>query len=444
MRLEIETPRALQPLLYPSRYKGAYGGRGSSKSYFFADLIIERCILKKTDAVCVREIQKSLDKSAKKLIESEIERLKVGHLFKIQKSQIVTPGGGVIIFQGMQDHTADSVKSLEGFDIAWIEEADTLGQKSLDLLRPTIRKEGSEIWASWNPKNPYDPIDRFFRGADRPANSVSVEVNYPDNPFFPNVLRDEMEEDKKTDYPKYLHVWLGQYKLAGDMALIQLAAVMAAVGNTLPESSYRHAPRILGVDCARYGDDETVICFRQGRKVHWIRAFNNLNEMEIARKIINAIQEVHPQGVFMDVTGGYGAGAYDRLLELRYSVLPVIFSGKSDENPELYQNKRIEIWDAMRAWFGLSVSIPHDAKLESGLVAPECIYNKSTGRKQLESKKDIKERLGMSPDRPDALAITFAYPVAGSEEVEVKTKAEKDWLKVTGHGEDKNTAFHLV
>lgn len=210
--LVIDTPEVFEPLLYPSRYKGAYGGRGSGKSHFFAESLVERCILHQgTRWACIREVQKSLEQSVKRLLEDKIEMLKVGHLFNIRKFEIETPGGGIIIFQGMQNHTADSIKSLEGFDGAWVEEAQSLSQRSLDLLRPTIRKEGSELWFSWNPNEDTDPIDAFLRTDNPPPDSVVIKVNYTDNPWLPSVLKAEMEYDRQRDYEKYLHVWEGEY-----------------------------------------------------------------------------------------------------------------------------------------------------------------------------------------------------------------------------------------
>lgn len=209
--LQIQTPRVFLPLLEYSRYKGVYGGRGSGKSHFFAEALIEQCLLEKTDAVCVREVQKSLSQSVKKLLESKIEALGVGHKFEVQESCIKGPFGGIIIFQGMQNHTADSIKSLEGYDIAWVEEAQSLSQRSLDLLRPTIRKNGSEIWFSWNPNLESDPIDTLLRGPNPPPDAIVVEANYNDNPWFPDVLRAEMEYDKRRDPDKYEHIWRGKY-----------------------------------------------------------------------------------------------------------------------------------------------------------------------------------------------------------------------------------------
>jgi phage terminase large subunit len=161
--LRIPTAPVFRPLLEPARYKGAYGGRGSGKSHFFGELMVERCLVSPgTLAVCIREVQKSLLQSSKRLIESKIQSLGVGAHFQVLHDRIVTPGDGLIIFQGMQDSTAESIKSLEGFDIAWVEEAQTLSARSLSLLRPTIRKEGSELWANWNPRRKKDAIDEFF------------------------------------------------------------------------------------------------------------------------------------------------------------------------------------------------------------------------------------------------------------------------------------------
>lgn len=209
--LRIETPRAFLPLLKPSRYKGAWGGRGSGKSHFFAELLIERSIAEKLDIVCVREVQDTLSQSVKKLLEEKIAALNVGHLFDIQRDTIKGPKGGQIIFRGMQNFNADNIKSLEGYDVAWVEEAQSLSQRSLDLLRPTIRKENSELWFSWNPSQATDPVDVLLRGDNPPPDAIVVKANYRDNPWLPKVLHDEIEYDQKRDPDKFAHIWLGEY-----------------------------------------------------------------------------------------------------------------------------------------------------------------------------------------------------------------------------------------
>ena len=212
--LDLATPRKFVPLLKRSRYKGAHGGRGSGKSHFYAEMLVEKAILQPgLRAACVREVQKSLKNSVKLLVEDKIRKLGVQSQFEILESEIRTPGGGIIMFQGMQNHTADSIKSLEGFDVAWVEEAQSLSQRSLDLLRPTIRKPGSELWFSWNPGKPTDPVDVLLRGDNPPVDSVVVEVNWSDNPFLPEELKADLEDDRRRDPDKFLHVWGGHYSL---------------------------------------------------------------------------------------------------------------------------------------------------------------------------------------------------------------------------------------
>lgn len=211
MHLEIATPRWAVPLLSPARYKGAYGGRASGKSHFFAEALVEDMVVDPDlRAVCIREVQKSLKFSAKQLIEDKIEALGVAHLFEVQREEIKRVGGsGVCIFQGMQDHTADSIKSLEGFRRAWVEEAQAISERSLRMLRPTIRAPGAEMWFSWNPDQPDDPVE-FLRRRP-PANSIVVPVNYTDNPFFPEEMREDLEYDQAGDPETFAHVWLGEY-----------------------------------------------------------------------------------------------------------------------------------------------------------------------------------------------------------------------------------------
>lgn len=213
--LDIQTPRVFAPLLQPARYKGVWGGRGSGKSHFFAENLVAQVVMRPgLRAVCIREIQKSLAMSVKQLVTDKIMRLGLADKFELLDKEIRTPGGGVIIFQGMQNHTADSIKSLEGFDVAWVEEAQSLSAHSLKLLRPTIRKPGSEIWFSWNPSHAEDPVDAFLRTTEAEADPeiVAVCANWSDNPWFPDVLNDERERDQRARPDEYDHIWEGGYQ----------------------------------------------------------------------------------------------------------------------------------------------------------------------------------------------------------------------------------------
>ena len=209
--LRIKIAEAYLPLEGPHRYIGAHGGRGSGKSHYFGERWLRDSIAEKLDFVCLRETLKSLEFSVKKLLESKIEAFNAGAYFAVQDRRIMSARGGTTIFEGMQNHTSESIKSLEGFDRGWFEEAQNASDKSLTLLRPTIRKPGSQLWFGWNPYLPSDPVDMLLRGDRPPPDAAVVEVNYDDNPWFPDVLRQEMEYDKQRDPEKFQWVWRGKY-----------------------------------------------------------------------------------------------------------------------------------------------------------------------------------------------------------------------------------------
>jgi phage terminase large subunit len=214
MELIINTPEWFEPWLQPARYKGARGGRGSGKSHAVAELLVESHVVDQNRCtVCARETQRSIKLSVKRSLELKIQQLGVESYFDVKETEIRSRrGSGQIVFEGLQSHTADSIKSLEGFDCVWVEEAQALSQRSLDILRPTIRKEGSELWFTWNPNQPTDPIEALLVCDDPPPSSIVVTANYHDNPWFPDELRAEMEYDRARDPDKYKHIWLGEYQ----------------------------------------------------------------------------------------------------------------------------------------------------------------------------------------------------------------------------------------
>lgn len=218
--LELDTARVFQPLLEPARYKGAHGGRGSGKSHFFGEMLIEDCLSEPGNsggegmrAVCIREVQKDLAQSSKLLIESKLQTLGITEAdgFKVYQDRIATPGDGLMIFKGMQDYTADSIKSLEGFKRAWWEEAQTATAHSLNMLRPTLRAIGSELWFSWNPRRKTDAVDIMLRGAEIPTGAKVVRANWQDNPWFTAELEQERLDCLRMQPDQYDHIWDGGY-----------------------------------------------------------------------------------------------------------------------------------------------------------------------------------------------------------------------------------------
>lgn len=224
----IEIGEAFAGLFEPYRHKAFYGGRGSAKSHTFAGALGIITAKHTKRVVCARQFQNSIKDSVKELIESKLEAL--GYIgnknkpdrFEITKTEIAhKKNGSRYSFIGLE-RNPNSIKSLEGADICWVEEAQGTNQKSMDILIPTIRKPGSEIWWSWNPEDPEDPVDKLFRGKNPPRNSLIKEVSFLDNPYFDETtLRDEMEEMKIRDIERYNHIWLGHYRTLSDATMFR-------------------------------------------------------------------------------------------------------------------------------------------------------------------------------------------------------------------------------
>lgn len=402
--MNIEFPDAFRPLVAPARYKGAWGGRGSGKSHFFGGLLCLRALKQRTRAVCLREVQNSIKDSVKQLLEDKIDAYGLSGHFEITDTQIRGPNESLFVFRGLKNHNAASIKSLEGFDIAWVEEAQTVTQKSLDLLIPTIRMPDSEVWASWNPEKPTDPIDRLLR-KQKPAAAVVVRANYSDNPFFPEVLRADMERDRAIDPAKFDHVWLGGYRDASELQFIPREIIRVAQER---HSQPADGPRIMGLDVARFGDDRTVLVQRVGHRVSRIWQWSSLDLMQTAGRVSEIAVREKPHALFVDGVG-VGGGVVDRLRQLGLKVIDVN-GGARAGNAVRYKNKRAEMWARMRDWLRDLGEIPDDDELAIDLQTPNYTFD-TQNRIQIEKKEDMKKRGLLSPDIADALALTFAEAV---------------------------------
>lgn len=205
----LEFPEKLQCLFEPARYKVAHGGRGSAKSWSFARALLALGAQRKLRILCTREVQKSIKDSVHKLLSDQIEAIGLGWFYQIQNNEIRGANGTEFLFAGLADHTVESIKSYEGVDVVWVEEAHEVSKRSWDILIPTIRKEGSEIWISLNPELESDETySRFV--LDPPSNAVVVQINYSDNPWFPDVLEQERVECLRRDPKGYPQIWEGK------------------------------------------------------------------------------------------------------------------------------------------------------------------------------------------------------------------------------------------
>lgn len=215
--LQAELPSKLQALFRPSRYKILYGGRGGAKSWGIARALLIRAAQAPLRILCAREFQNSIADSAHALLKDQIQALGLEDLFEVQKSRIIGRNGSEFGFEGLR-HNITSVKSWEGADICWVEEAATVSKASWDVLVPTIRKPGSEIWVSFNPELESDETYKRFVANPQP-DSILLPMSWRDNPWFPDVLAKEMAVLKERDPDGYLTVWEGHCRQVLDGAV---------------------------------------------------------------------------------------------------------------------------------------------------------------------------------------------------------------------------------
>ncbi|RPF70454.1 PBSX family phage terminase large subunit [Aurantiacibacter spongiae] len=209
---QVDLPDYASDLWQPFRHLAWHGGRGGGKSYTVATALIIQAMERHERVLCGRELQKSIKDSSKRLLDDAIERLGVQSAFDSTDQEIRGPNDSLFLFSGIRGN-ANGIKSIEGITTFWGDEAQAFSQSSLDTLIPTIRKPDSRLIWTWNPDLEDDPVDAIFRSDDGPPPATIVrEINHYDNPWFPDVLRAEMEFDRSRDIDKFNHVWLGQYR----------------------------------------------------------------------------------------------------------------------------------------------------------------------------------------------------------------------------------------
>lgn len=462
IELDIPTPRWAIPLHQSGvadsvvRYLGAWGGRGSGKSHEFAGMVVEAMIADPDcNVVCIREIQKTLARSAKKLIEAKIAEFGVSHLFEVQHTVIKRIGGsGECIFIGMQDHTADSVKSLEGFDIAWVEEAQSLSQRSLELLRPTIRKEGSQIWFSWNPRRRSDPVEKLLRGTTRRDDAIVVRANYTDNPWLPETLRREAESDRMTNPDGFGHTWLGEYENISSKVVIPAAWVRSAIGLAerlgLDVSGKTYAA--LDVAGAEEGGDENSLAIRKGICLLSVETWNGLDTAMTTQNAAGIAARSGALDVYYDSVGvGEGVtGEWSSMGRRQEQPSGMTFSPwnggsavlhpeqrtdpsnpQSPLNKDQYDNLKAQAWFALRRRFenahkaanglpydadnviSIHEGLPNLAQLEEELSQPQ---HKASGRGK--TMVDKQPDGAKSPNMADSVVMAY-WPVEKTPPVQM-------------------------
>lgn len=219
--MDADFPEKLRPLFRRARYKAAHGGRGSAKSWGFARALLIQAAQTPLRVLCTREIQKSIKDSVHRLLNDQIQALGLGAFYEVLETEIRGRNGSMFLFAGLAQHTVESIKSFEGVDRAWIEEAQVVTKRSWDILTPTIRKDNSEIWLSLNPDMETDETYQRFV-VNPPTDAIVIQMNWRDNPWFPEVLEKERQETLRRDPDNYDNIWEGVPKRVSEGAIYRL------------------------------------------------------------------------------------------------------------------------------------------------------------------------------------------------------------------------------
>ncbi len=435
--LELEQAEKVAPKLEAfrkqARIKVCYGGRGAgAKSWSIASLLIQRAQRERIQVLCTREIQLSLEESVFRLIHQTVDRLRYpGWVFT--KEHVDSPLGSRFYFRGLRDmRAAAQIKGYEGVDIAWVEEAATVSMDSWDMLIPTVRKAGSEIWASFNREEEGDPVfERFCRTPRDDSIVIWLEPGAIDNPWWTDELEKERKEDYKRDPDQAEHIWGGQPRSQGQNAVMSRTSVRGAMDREIQAEGAIE----VGIDVARFGDDTTVMYKRHGLKVVDQRDFVGQDTQRTALAAWDLAGKKQDVTIKVD-DNGVGGGVTDRLRELGAKVMPVNFGGEPQDK-EQYTLVQDEMW------FNFPVDeadIPNDHNLMVELSGRKYDYD-TKGRRRIEPKKEFKKRIGHSPDHADALLLTFYQ--------RLPTMGLNEYLRRTGQitpgmrGEPPDERYHI-
>ncbi len=256
----MQLPAKIKPLFQPKRYKFLRGGRGSAKSHGVARALLIQASIKPLRILCTREVQKSIKTSVHQLLEDIIKSDEsLSAFYEVLLTEIRGRNGSLVLFSGLSDLTADSIKSFEAVDIVWIEEAQSISQRSLNILKPTIRKEGSEIWATYNPELETDPIHQLANSLPD-EDKLIITMNWSDNPFFPDVLERERQIAKETmSEADYLHTWEGQCLPAVEGSIYSNEIGKVQLENRLTRVPYDPMLKVHTVWDLGYSDSMAII-----------------------------------------------------------------------------------------------------------------------------------------------------------------------------------------
>lgn len=439
----LEIFPAFEEYLQSARFKVAYGGRGSGKTRTFVQLLVSNCLYHGWRIVCLREVMKSLDDSVYAEIVAEIRRRNLERHFNILRTEIhCTSSGGAFKFDGLF-RNVQKIKGYSNFDCAFVEEAANVTEESWKMLIPTLRKTGSEIWVAFNPETPLDETyQRFVSKRHYPDHKdgrrycIVKKINYTDNPRFPDELRDDMELMKVRDYTLYQHVYEGMPVANGDLCIIKMEWVEAAIGFNVAKSGRK----VIGYDVADEGEDANATVHAHGSYIYGCDEWRGMDVIESARYVYSKAKEENAEIVFDSIGVGAGSKAefrqlgeksYFRINAAGFNAGGAVHNPKAvyqegKTNGDHFANIKAQAWFMLADRFyktyrvavfgdnypsdeliGISPDLPNLDELKFELTAPRREYDGNM-RVKVESKKDMKKRGIKSPNIADALVMCFA------------------------------------
>lgn len=434
-----------KPFADSAPYKVAYGGRGSGKSYFFAELAIEVARRIKTVILCTREFQGSISDSVHKLLCETIDRLDYEKEFEVQKNTIIHLGTGAsFVFAGIKNNVT-KIKSIQGVGICWIEEAEAVVKDSWDVLLPSIRGDkNAEVWVSFNPKNILDDTYQRFV-VKPPEGAIVLKANYDVNPYFYDTpLPKQMEECRERDPELFRHVWLGEPVADSELAIIKPSWIEAAVDAHIALGFDSAGEKRVGFDVADEGEDCNALCYAYGSVVLDLEDWNKGDVIDSSNRVNTYAAERGVNSIIYDSIG-VGAGVKAHLKRVASINVKGFNAGEAVKDPDaiympgktnkdMFSNIKAQAWWGVRDRFYktwrcleaskqdphvalpyptdelISLSKAHIKKLEflkAELSRPRVDYD-NNGRVKVESKKDMKKRGIPSPNMADALIMAFA------------------------------------
>lgn len=408
---EVRIIQKVKDILVPSkkRHKLIVGGRGKGASWSIARYFLLRGMREPLFIPCVREIQKTIKYSVKKLLDDTIKDLHFEWFYDSLQTEIKGKNNTLFAFFGLQDFNADNIKSLEGADLCWVAEAQSLSRNSIMILRPTIRKLGSEIWWDFNQRYETDPVYVDYVLHDDP-NAEVLHLNWRDNPWFNETLRMEKDSDYKRNEVEARHIWEGELRNAGDKFVCPSELVDVARNNDLePGDDY-----CVGADIAHQGGDEIIFYMRRGPKVIAEYQSRYQGTLETVSDLIAfSIDTSVPLNID---NGDIGKAVADLMDAKGFDVSRINFGGVP-EDAEHYEDCVTEMYFNLRDLFPF-IDIPPDEELRNQLIQRK--YDYISGRRgyevmKIESKEKFKTHavaINASPDRADALGLCF-YRMGG-------------------------------